>query len=428
MSSTPFRFVQRRTTVSGRVPVISSLLTGEIYLQVADGTIYFRDAHQNKLHTVITDASGFGLNKLKFSGAVSGDIPLWDGSKIIPYNTGNFVFNSDLDTSSFVTTGQTGSFITTGQTGNFGSTTVYQNGSGLNILNTGYGSNSIQQTGSSNYSSGDYSVTIGSGNSAEKDFSFALGQQAKTSQFGEFAFSNGSFYEKGDSQYSFVMARGTTANSSPTFLKINNSDKLTELELGATVFFTANIVGAGGDKYISNEIRGVIKRSISSGSQISFLNSPTKSIYALYPNGSNYSTNVTLSTSDNSLKIECVGDAVEKMIWFAKIDLIKIKEIKNIYFYPSVDADWFTDQNWYSDEQFLNHTDFPKQESIVYVNSPNPNVQPFVDIDNQFWITPEIINTLNVTNVSGLKIISTIGSQFTGTVIGNVTFEGASPA
>jgi hypothetical protein len=295
-------------------------------------------------------------------------------------------------------------------------------------LGTGYGLNSIQQSGSNNYSSGTYSTTIGSGNSASGDFSFALGQQAETSQFGEFAFSNGSFSEKGDSQYSFVMARGTTANSNPTFLKINNSDKIIELELGATVFFTANVVGAGGDKYVSNEIRGVIKRSISSGSQISFLNSPTKSIYALYPNGSNYSINVVLSTSDNCLKIECVGDSVEKMIWFAKIDLIKIKESKNIYFYPSVDGDWFTDENWYSDPQFSKPADLPKHESIVYVNSPNADLQPFVNIDNQSWVTPEIINTLNVTNVSGLKIISNSGSEFTGTIVGNVTFEGANPA
>lgn len=427
MSSTPFRFIQRRTTVSGRVPTTSSLLTGEIYLQLADGTIYFKDAYQNKLHTVITDASGFGLNKIKFSGAQSGDFPLWNGNQFIPYNTGDLTSNTNLDTSAFVLTGQTGSFITTGQTGDFG-TTIYQNGSSASILNTGYGLNSVQQSGSNNYSSGNYSVTIGSGNSAEKDFSFALGKEAKTSQFGEFAFSNGSFFEEGDSQYSFVMARATTNSSSPALLKINNSDKITELELGTTVFFTANVVGAGGDKYISNEIRGVIKRSISSGSQISFLNSPSKSIYALHPNGSNYSVNVSVSTSDNSLKIECIGDSTEKMIWFAKIDLIKIKEAKNIYFYPSVDMNWFTSQNWYSDKELSVNSDLPKAGSIVYVNSPNPNVQPFVDIDNPSWITPEIINTLNVTNISGLNIISTIGNQFTGTIVGNATFEGSNLA
>jgi WD40 repeat protein len=83
MSSTPFRFVQRRTTVTGRIPQLSSLLSGEIYLQIADGTIYFKNASGDALHTVITDASGFGLNKIKFSGATSGQIPLWDGAKLV---------------------------------------------------------------------------------------------------------------------------------------------------------------------------------------------------------------------------------------------------------------------------------------------------------------------------------------------------------
>ena len=395
MSSTPFRFVQRRTTVPGKVPVLTGLLTGEIYLQLADGTIYFKNASGNALHTVITDASGFGLNKIKFSGANSGDFPVWNGSQFTPYPI------SGLSISGSGITGSNG------------------------LITSGIGSNSLQQSGSNNISSGSYSVTLGSGNLAEKDFSFALGKQAKTSQFGEFAFSNGSFSEEGDSQYSFVMARATTTSSTPTLLKINNSDKIVELELGSTVFFTANVVGAGGDKYISNEIRGVIKRSKANGSQISFLNAPSKSLYALYPNGSAFSVNVNISTSDNSLKIECVGDSTEKMIWFAKIDLIKIKESKNVYFKPTADDDWFTSSNWYSDKNYSQPSSLPDDESIAIINSTNPNSQPYVSIDNASWVTPEIINTQNVANISGLKITSTIGKEFTGTVIGNVTFDGA---
>jgi len=423
MSSTPFRFVQRRTTVSGKVPTTASLLTGEIYLQIADGTIYFRDAYRDKLHTVITDASGFGLNKLKFSGAVSGDIPLWDGSKIIPYNTGSLG-------SSFVLTGQTGSFITTGQTGSFGGATINQNGSSGNILNTGYGLNSIQQTGSNNYSSGNYSVTIGSGNSASGDFSYAFGKEAKTSQFGEFAFSNGSFSEKGDSQYSFVMGRATTNNSTPTKILINNSDKIAQLDLGSTVFFTANVVGAGNDKYISNEIRGIIKRSETAGSQISFLNSPSKSIFALLPSNAGFSVNVSISTSDDSLKIECVGDSTEEMIWFAKVDLITIKkvtaqsQITNIYFKGN-DSNYFDLTNWFLDSSFtIASTSIPSSNSYAIMNGATPAI---VNIDSLSWVTPQVINTLNVTNPSGVILTSTTGKYFTGVIIGNSTFSGAVP-
>jgi len=398
MSSTPFRFVQRRTTISGRVPVISSLLTGEIYLQTADGTIYFRDAHQDKLHTVITDASGFGLNKLKFSGAVSGDIPLWDGAKIIPYNTGSFDFGS-------------------------GSSTV-------GVLGSGYGLNSIQQSGSNNYSSGNYSVTIGSGNSANEDFSFALGKDAKTSNFGEFAFSNGSFSEKGDSQYSFVMGRVITTNSTPTKILINNSDKIVELDLGSTVFFTANVVGAGDGKYISNEIRGVIKRSQNTNSEISFINSPSKSIFALSPSNSNFSVNVSVSTSDNSLKIECIGDSTEEMIWFAKVDLITIKktivqQYPPIYFQGS-NNDYYDLNNWFRDSSFTIPSIFiPTFNSSVIMSGNNLT---YINIDNSYWVTPHIINTLNITNPSGVVLTSTTGKIFTGVIIGNSTFSGAIPS
>ena len=426
MSSTPFRFVQRRTTVSGRVPTTASLLTGEIYLQIADGTIYFKDAYQNKLHTVITDASGFGLNKIKFSGAQSGDFPLWNGNQFIPYNTGDLTSNTNLDTSAFVLTGQTGSFITTGQTGNFG-TTIYQNGSSASILNTGYGLNSVQQSGSNNYSSGNYSVTIGSGNSASGDFSFALGKDAKTSQFGEFAFSNGSFSEKGDSQYSFVMGRATTTDSTPKKILINNSDKIIQLDLGSTVFFTANVVGAGNNKYISNEIRGVIKRSELAGSQISFINSPSKSIYALSPSNSNFSVNVNLSTSDNSLKIECVGDLVEEMIWFAKIDLITIKKStkdKVLYFKTSNagSVNYFDVNNWYLDNLFtVPSTYIADDETKAIMSGP---LASYANIDNILWKTPKVINTLNVADPSGIVLSSSTGKVFAGTIIGNSTFDG----
>jgi hypothetical protein len=405
MSSTPFRFVQRRTTVAGRVPALSGLLSGEFYLQLADGTIYFKNASGNALHTVITDASGFGLNKIKFSGASAGDFPIWDGNKFIPYSTGNF--------------------ITTGQTGSFGgSINNYQNSS---ILNTGFGLNSIQQSGSNNYSSGNYSVTLGSGNLAEKDFSFALGNQAKTSQFGEFAFSNGSFSEKGDSQYSFVMARATTTNSTATKLKINNSDKIVEFDLGSTIFFTVNVVGVGDTQYISNEIRGIAKRSDSLNSQVSFLNTPSKSIYA--NSNSNHSANVVLSTSDNSLKIECIGDANEEMNWFAKIDLVKIKKQKTAtnkaYFKPTLDSDWYS-ANWYSDSSFSTpKNSFVWNELEVYVY--NTGELPYVNIDNPNWVTPLLIDTTNSASVSGLNIISTIGKEFTGTIIGPAVFSGAYP-
>jgi hypothetical protein len=427
MDTRDFRFKQRRTYVTGKIPDPSGLLDGELYAQVADGTIYFKDVQGSGLHTVITDASGFGLNKIKFSGASSGQFPLWDGAKFIPYGTGEFVTSGQ--TGQFITTGQTGQFITTGQTGQFVTTGQVSGLGGNGILSSGYGLNSVQQTGSNNNASGNYSLTIGSGNLASADFSYAFGNQAKTSSFGEFAFSNGSFSELGDSQYSFVMGRATTMNSAPTNILINNSDKIVELELGSTVFFTINVVGMGGGNYISNEIKGVVKRSDSDGSTISFLESPSKSIFVKYPNNSNFLVNPIVSTLDNSLKIECVGHATIDMVWFAKIDLVKIKKqpkYKNIYFDLRTSPYWYDLGNWYLDSSYsIPSNSIPKSNSIVYMHSQYD--VPEVYIDDLTWVTPHIIYTTGIASISGLILRSDIGKDFTGIIIGNSTFIGANP-
>lgn len=78
MSSTPFRFIQRRTTIPGRKPTSNNLYTGEIYIQLADEEIYFLNADASKLVTVVTSSniSGYtsglnsGINYL--SGLVTG--------------------------------------------------------------------------------------------------------------------------------------------------------------------------------------------------------------------------------------------------------------------------------------------------------------------------------------------------------------------
>jgi len=80
MECRPFRFKQRRTSVSGKEPSLLSLYDGELYLNTVDGKAFFKDKNSEKLFTFITDSSGNGLNNIKFSGANTGDIPIWNGS------------------------------------------------------------------------------------------------------------------------------------------------------------------------------------------------------------------------------------------------------------------------------------------------------------------------------------------------------------
>jgi hypothetical protein len=349
--SISFRFLQRRTQITGRVPEVTGLCSGELYLQLADKTIYYRNADQ-QLTTVLTDGYACGQNVIKFSGAESGDFALWNGNNFIAYNTGDLacaiqtcsVDLSPYETTGYartcyVTTGETGSFassvdltpyettgyarvnyITTGQTGSFATSS--------SIFETGNGINSYALKNASNQVIGNYALAIGSGNIASGNYSQTFGSNIITKQYGEVAFSNGRFSEDGDSQYSFVVGRATTTNSSSTKILINGQDSIINLDLKNHILFTANIVGAGNGKYASFELKGMIKRSNTesvSFDSVDFTNSVSKVIFAR--TNSSYDANAIASKVDGSLKIEVVGDASSQMRWLAKIDLLKINSI-----------------------------------------------------------------------------------------------------
>ena len=348
---TYFRFLQRRTAISGRVPEVTGLCSGELYLQLADETIYYRNCNQ-ELTTVLTDGYACGQNVIKFSGAESGDFPLWNGSNFIAYNTGDLAsgiqaFSVDLTPyettgyarTCYVTTGETGSFansvdltpyettgyartcyVTTGETGSFATSS--------SIFETGNGINSYALKNASNQVIGNYALAIGSGNIASGNYSQTFGSNIITKQYGEVAFSNGKFSEDGDSQYSFVVGRVTTTNSSPTNILIDGQDSIINLDLKNHILFTANIVGAGNGKYASFELKGMIKRSNTesvSFDSVDFTNSVSKVIFAR--TNSSYDVSAIASKVDGSLKIEVVGDASSEMRWLAKIDLLKINSI-----------------------------------------------------------------------------------------------------
>ena len=349
--SISYRFLQRRTSVTGRVPEVTGLCSGELYLQLADETIYYRNSSQ-ELTTVITDGYVCGQNIIKFSGANSGDFPLWNGNNFIPYGTGDLALaiqTSSVDLTPYettgyartcyVTTGQTGSFassidlspyettgyaracyVTTGQTGLFSTSDLF--------FETGNGSSSFYLKNSNNQAIGDYSLSIGCGNIASGDYSQVFGSNIITKQYGEVAFSNGKFSEDGDSQYSFVIGRVATTNSSPTKILIDAQDSIINLDLKNHILFTANIVGAGNGKYASFELKGMIKRSNTesvSFDSVDFTNSVSKVIFAR--TNSSYDVNAIASKIDGSLKIEVIGDASSQMRWLAKIDLLKINSI-----------------------------------------------------------------------------------------------------
>ena len=195
MSSIPFRVTHRRTSTSGRIPSLNTLLTGELYLQLADELIYFKNADENRLVTVITDASGNGLEKIKFSGASNLDIPYWSGSRFyatgissfVQVNqTGSFVVSTQI--TNFVSKSETGNFITTAQTGSFGGGNVDLSAYALKSQTGNFITTS--QTGAFGGAGVDLSSYVTTGQTGAYAAAALTGNFLTTSQTGVFASAN----------------------------------------------------------------------------------------------------------------------------------------------------------------------------------------------------------------------------------------------
>jgi len=121
MATTPFRILQRRSSVSGLVPEICTLSSGELFVQLADESIYFRN-DKNELVCTLTDKN---LGNLCNIFAPTGDYitnsqtgafaPI--GNYVTASQTGIFALSAG--TGSFVTASQTGVFALSADTGSF---------------------------------------------------------------------------------------------------------------------------------------------------------------------------------------------------------------------------------------------------------------------------------------------------------------------
>jgi hypothetical protein len=117
MATTSFRILQRRSSTSGVSPELSTLCSGELFIQLADETIYFRN-DKNELVCTLTDKN---LGNLCNIFAPTGNYVTvgQTGNFITTLMTGAFGGTSSVDLTNYVTTSQTGSFVTTSQTGVF---------------------------------------------------------------------------------------------------------------------------------------------------------------------------------------------------------------------------------------------------------------------------------------------------------------------
>ena len=283
---------------------------------------------------------------------------------------------------------------------------------------------------------GSYNNTIGAN-------SYAFGSRAIAFGHGELAFANGRNNYDGDAQFSLKMGRVNTSDSTPKNVLGGGQDVGGEnfffIKQNQIVFFTLSIVGYGekninqNDISYSLEIKGVIMRGESSSSKPFFIGTPSRNIYSKTPSNSNISANLILE--GEYLKVQCVGEDDSEIAWFVKGEfnqtVKKFKTTSAVYFKAGVNSDWFNKNNWYSDEYFTelyfkDLNQIPNLEHFnVFTYGPTGAL---INIDNPLWTTPKLINTQNTTDSSGICITSSLGGEFTGTIIGTSTFIGASAA
>ena len=118
------------------------------------------------------------------------------------------------------------------------------------------------------------------------------------------------------------------------------------------------------------------------------------------------------------------------MRWYAKIQILRLDVVSsinlysNLYFSGSNNVNWYNTGNWYTNPYFShNALTIPQTGTIAYMYGTSGS---FVDLDNENWKTPLLINTLNISDINGICFHSDNNAKFTGSLIGNSSFWGNS--
>jgi hypothetical protein len=250
----------------------------------------------------------------------------------------------------------------------------------------------------------------------------------------------GYFLTPSDSKYCSFASRGITSSSSQqVYLCTNNSANLFQLEVGDYVTYTAtiNMVGPATNSYANFKIEGSARRyPLPGGGETvtctKLINSGAKQIFA----NSNpaYDAFVEASNSTNSLKLKVIGDNIDNQHWFAKIDVIKNNFIdpsqlvlpSSLYFSgDNSNYNWFSSNNWYTNSTLSNRSiSFPQSGTTAVICG---NKGPLVDLNNEYWVTPLLINALNLTDPNGVCFYASPSSPagFSGVISGSASFYGS---
>ena len=244
---------------------------------------------------------------------------------------------------------------------------------------------------------------------------------------------NGYFQQVGDSEYLTSFARAITQNDNWTNLLKNSSQKLYELKNDEEIYFIIDVTSAGSSKTASFKIEGSAKRgSITQENGVQYSSSILlNSVKTTFQKSNiNYDVRVYVDNSDGSIKLQSKGDIDYLMRWYAKIQILRLDIVSsinlysNLYFSGSSNVNWNNTGNWYTNPYFShNALTIPQTGTIAYMYGTSGS---FVDLDNENWKTPLLINTLNVSDNNGICFYSNNNAKFTGSLIGNSSFWGNS--
>ncbi|MEI6901361.1 MAG: hypothetical protein WCL00_15905, partial [Bacteroidota bacterium] len=178
-------------------------------------------------------------------------------------------------------------------------------------------------SGSGNLVEGENANATGAYNMALAENSRAEGKNAKTYLPGQHSKSSGSFMQIGDNQYTNVILRGTTTTNVPIELLIDENIPFIIEYLKMNLFRILVVAktddNASGAAY---ELKGLVKKD-SSQASTTLVGPVTKTILA--ESSSEWDVNITVDTSQGTMKIIVTGEPDTTIRWAALVEMLEIQ-------------------------------------------------------------------------------------------------------
>jgi hypothetical protein len=184
--------------------------------------------------------------------------------------------------------------------------------------------------------SGNQSVAIGGGfvtssATASANESFALGDNAKATELGKYAYSSNGGFSAGDrSQYGLLVLRSDTTDATPEALTSSNSTAGTTNQVilpnNSAYSFSGTIIArqqaSAGSEYASWEVKGALLRDATAATTV--LGNGIKNKLFASAGASAWDVSLTADTTNGGLAITVTGAAATNIRWVATVNTSEV--------------------------------------------------------------------------------------------------------